>query len=201
MMYSSFTPLLGPYDASDAVMGTWGQRVTSSRCRSSQQNLLWTTASSSHPRALLPLLSGWFYLVLSFPHLPITPPSTAGHLWPHLSVETSSTEDTRSFLTIHPRMGLIPPMHACKCANSLQSCLTLCNPMDGLRPYLPMGFSRQEYWSGLHALLQGIFPTQGLKPHLLGIEPHPAFQAGSLPRVAPGKPPLSQLPSNVHTQG
>ena len=24
-----------------------------------------------------------------------------------------------------------------------------------------MGFSRQEYWSGLHALLQGIFPTQG----------------------------------------
>ena len=26
---------------------------------------------------------------------------------------------------------------------------------------LPMGFSRQEYWSGSHALLQGIFPTQG----------------------------------------
>ena len=27
---------------------------------------------------------------------------------------------------------------------------------------LSMGFSRQEYWSGLHFLLQGIFPTQGL---------------------------------------
>ena len=25
-------------------------------------------------------------------------------------------------------------------------------------------FSRQEYWSGLHALLQGLFPTQGLNP-------------------------------------
>ena len=25
-----------------------------------------------------------------------------------------------------------------------------------------MGFSKQDYWSGLHALLQGIFPTQGL---------------------------------------
>ena len=136
-MHSSFTPLLGPYDTSDAVMSTWGQWVISSRCRSSQQNLPQTTASSSHPRALLPFLSSWFYLVLSLPHLPITPPSTGGHLWPHLSMETSSTEDTRSFLTIHPRMGLIPPMRACKCAKSLQSCLTLCNPLDGLPP----GFS------------------------------------------------------------
>ena len=24
---------------------------------------------------------------------------------------------------------------------------------------LSMGFSKEEYWSGLHALLQGIFPT------------------------------------------
>ena len=30
-----------------------------------------------------------------------------------------------------------------------------------------MGFSRQEYWSGLHSLLQGIFLTQGLNPGLL----------------------------------
>ena len=30
-----------------------------------------------------------------------------------------------------------------------------------------MGFSSQEYWSGLHALLQGIFPTQGLNLCLL----------------------------------
>ena len=27
-----------------------------------------------------------------------------------------------------------------------------------------MGFSRHEYWSGCHFLLQGIFPTQGSKP-------------------------------------
>ena len=37
---------------------------------------------------------------------------------------------------------------------------------DSVQPHgrqapLSMGFSRQEYWSGLHALLQGIFPTQG----------------------------------------
>ena len=30
-----------------------------------------------------------------------------------------------------------------------------------------MGFSRQEYWRGCHALLQGIFPTKGLSLHLL----------------------------------
>ena len=37
---------------------------------------------------------------------------------------------------------------------SLQSCPTLCDPMDVARQApLSMGFSRQEYWSGLHALL------------------------------------------------
>ena len=30
-----------------------------------------------------------------------------------------------------------------------------------------MGFSRQEYWSGCHSLLQGIFLTQGSNPGLL----------------------------------
>ena len=30
-----------------------------------------------------------------------------------------------------------------------------------------MGFYRQEYWSGCHCLLQGIFPTQGWNPGLL----------------------------------
>ena len=32
---------------------------------------------------------------------------------------------------------------------------------------LSMGFPRQEYWSGLPFLLQGILPTQGLNPCLL----------------------------------
>ena len=32
---------------------------------------------------------------------------------------------------------------------------------------LSVGFSRQEYWSGLPSILQGIFPAQGLNPHLL----------------------------------
>ena len=38
---------------------------------------------------------------------------------------------------------------------------------------------------GCHALLQGIFPTQGLNPRLLCL---PHRQAGSLPLAPPGKP-------------
>ena len=44
---------------------------------------------------------------------------------------------------------------------------------------LSMGFSRQEYWSvGCHALLQGIFTTQGSNLYLLGLL---HWQLGSLP--------------------
>ena len=49
---------------------------------------------------------------------------------------------------------------------------------------LSMGFSRQEYWSGCHALLQGIFSTQGLNPCLSCLL---HWQAGSLPLAPPGK--------------
>ena len=34
-------------------------------------------------------------------------------------------------------------------------------------PLSMMGLSRQEYWSGFHSLLQGIFPTQGSNKRLL----------------------------------
>ena len=55
----------------------------------------------------------------------------------------------------------------CVCAKSLQSCLTLCNPMDCILPVsFSVGFSRQEYWWGCCALLQRIFPTQGSNPGL-----------------------------------
>ena len=64
-----------------------------------------------------------------------------------------------------------------------QSCLTLCNPID-CSPQgssLSMGFSRQEYWSGLP------FPSSRDLPNL-GIEPgSPALQADSLLSEPPGK--------------
>ena len=41
-----------------------------------------------------------------------------------------------------------------------------------------MGFSRQEYWSGLSFPSPGVFPTQGSKPHLSCLL---YWQADSLP--------------------
>ena len=39
---------------------------------------------------------------------------------------------------------------AAAAAKSLQSCPTLCDPVDGSPPGFPaLGFSRQEHWSGL----------------------------------------------------
>ena len=50
---------------------------------------------------------------------------------------------------------------------------------------LPVGFSRQEYWSGLPCHRPGIFPTQGSNPCLLRLL---HWRAGSLPLAPPGKP-------------
>ena len=48
-----------------------------------------------------------------------------------------------------------------------KSCPTLASPWTAARQApLSMGFSRQECWSGLPFLLQGIFPTQELNPGL-----------------------------------
>ena len=55
---------------------------------------------------------------------------------------------------------------ACICVESLQSCLTLCDPMDCSPPgfSLSMGFSRQEYWSGLSCPPLGDLPNSGIDP-------------------------------------
>ena len=53
------------------------------------------------------------------------------------------------------------------CAKSLQSCPTLCHPMDhrppGSQALCPWGSLGKSTGVGCHALLQGIFPTQGSK--------------------------------------
>ena len=72
----------------------------------------------------------------------------------------------------------------CMHAKSLQSCPTLCNPMD----WSPPGSSdhgilqaRILKWV-CYALLQGSFSTREVNPRLLHC------QAGSLPLAPPGKP-------------
>ena len=71
------------------------------------------------------------------------------------------------------------------CAKFLHSCLTLCNPMDYSLP------ASSVYWDspgktigvGYHAILQGIFPTQGSNQHFLWLL---HWQEGSLPLAHPG---------------
>ena len=51
-------------------------------------------------------------------------------------------------------MQILPALYhngSAATAKSLQSCPTLCDPIDGSPPGAPpsLGFSRQEYWSGL----------------------------------------------------
>ena len=75
----------------------------------------------------------------------------------------------------------------CSCAKSLQSCPTLCDPMDSILPASSAhGDSPGKNTEvDCHALLQGIFPTHGFNPCLLHLLP---WQVGSLPLAPPGKP-------------
>ena len=51
---------------------------------------------------------------------------------------------------------------------------------------LSIGFSRQEYWSGLVCPSPEVFPTHGLNPSLICLL---HWQAGSLPLAPPGASP------------
>ena len=74
-------------------------------------------------------------------------------------------------------------VYVCVCEVA-QLCLTLCDPMDCVAYQAPpsMGFSRQEYWSGLPFPSPGDLPDPGIEPG------SPAFQADALPSEPPGKP-------------
>ena len=64
-----------------------------------------------------------------------------------------------------------------------QPCPTLCDPMDGSLPGSgSMGFSRQEYWSGLPFPSRGDLPNPGIKPR------SPELQTDALPSEPLGKP-------------
>ena len=67
-----------------------------------------------------------------------------------------------------------------------QSCLTLCDPMQCSPPgpSVPGDSPGKNIGMGCHALLQGVFPTEGLNLHLLCLL---HWQVGSLPLAPPGK--------------
>ena len=62
----------------------------------------------------------------------------------------------------------------CVCVLVAQSCLTLCDPVDcSHQAPLSMGFSKQEYWSGLPFFPPWDLPSPGIEPE------SPALQADS----------------------
>ena len=70
-----------------------------------------------------------------------------------------------------------------------KSCLTAATPWAvPLQAPLSIGFSRQEYWSGLPFPFPGDLPDPGIEPR------SPALQANSLPAELPGKPKDGQVP-------
>ena len=60
-------------------------------------------------------------------------------------------------------------INACTCAKSLQSCPTLLRPPWTIASQAPLfiGFSRQEYWSGLPCPPLGDISNPGIKPNCL----------------------------------
>ena len=79
-------------------------------------------------------------------------------------------------------------------AKSLQLCLTLCDPMDVTHQApLSMGFSKQEYWSGLPCPPPGGLPDPGIKlaSHVSCIGRWVLYQA-SLVAQRVKKPPAMQ---------
>ena len=63
----------------------------------------------------------------------------------------------------YERIFKIICVHVCSVT---QSCLSLCDSMEG-NPWKSMGFSRQEYWSGLPCPPPGDLPDPGIEPKSL----------------------------------
>ena len=84
---------------------------------------------------------------------------------------------------------------ACVRAQSVQSCLTLCNPMDPPGSSCPWDSPGKNTGAGCHALLQGDLCNPGIKPASLT---SPALAGEFLPIVSPGKTPdLSNVYSTL----
>ena len=71
------------------------------------------------------------------------------------------------------------------CVKLLQSCLTLCDPMDYIAPQTPLSveFSRQEYWTGFPCPSPGDLPDTGIEPEPLM---SPTLVGGFFTTSAPG---------------
>ena len=89
----------------------------------------------------------------------------------------------------NPPANASAPMQSCFSRVRLFATLWI----EAFQAPLSMGFSRQEYWSR-HALLQGVFLTQGSNTHLLCLL---HWQVGYLPLAPPGKPTNAEDMSSI----
>ena len=80
-------------------------------------------------------------------------------------------------------------------AQSLSRCRLFATPWTAAcQAPLSMGFSRQEYWSGLPCSSSGYLSDPGIEPG------PPALQANSLPSKPPGKPYICSVQFSSVTQ-
>ena len=97
------------------------------------------------------------------------------------------------FSIVHLRRIFSTPPFLCVCVSACElSCFSrvwLCATLWTVapRPLWPWDSPGKNTGAGCHALLQRIFPTQGLNLHLLCFL---CWQAGYLPLALPGKPSL-----------
>ena len=86
----------------------------------------------------------------------------------------------------------------CACAKSFQLCTTLCDPVDCSPPGSSVHGDSPGKSTGVgcHALLQGIFPTQGSNLHLLHLL---HWQVGSLPPAPPASVQFSSFAQSCPT--
>ena len=94
----------------------------------------------------------------------------------HKSYKEQKEYPWTNYLTTPKTLGYNTSLPYCTSSVVLvaQSCLTLCDPMDCSLPGFSMGFSRQEYWSGLP------FPSPGDLPNPATELGAPVLQADSL---------------------
>ena len=93
------------------------------------------------------------------------------------------------------------PVSSYKQAKLLQFCSILCNPMDCVAHQAPLslGFSRQEYWSGLPCPPPGVLPDTGIEivslaaPALAG----GSFTTSTFTTIIWGKPKLYLQYANI----
>ena len=82
-----------------------------------------------------------------------------------------------------------PAQWTCVCAKSIQLCLFATRWIIAHQAPLSMGFSRQEYWSGLPFPPPGDLPNPGIEPTSLASA---ALADGSLSTSATWEAPVDQ---------